>query len=293
MTEPRAHTVAGAIEAYIDDRRDRGEITRYTARQFEWRLSPLASLWGDLPIGELSREHLRAWQARSGRNSPATRRAYLSAMRTFIRWCNDEDLLKGDPAAGLGRVKEPWREPRALDADQMRALRAVLPDTEARLMVELMASQGLRCIEVANLAVPDWDRSRGRIRVSGKAAEERSIPLADHVAELMAACVGERRLGPVITGRSAPSGPLKGRSRQMISKMVGRWIKGAGLKSHGYDGVSAHALRHTAASNLYEACGDVKAVQRFLGHANVATTDRYLRYGDDDVIRQGLNRISA
>jgi integrase len=282
VTEPTARTVAGTVEAYIDDRRDRGEITRFTARQFDWRLSALTSLWGDLPVGELSRDHLRAWQARTGHNSPATRRAYLSCLRGFIRWCNNEGLLEGDPSAGLGRVKEPWREPRSLDAEALRALRAVLPNFEARLIVDLMAIEGLRCIEVANLAISDWDRSRGRIRVRGKAAEERSLPLADVVEVLLRAWVGERRLGPVI-----------GRSRQVISTMVGRWIKAAGLKSHAYDGISAHALRHTAASNLYEACGDIKAVQRFLGHANVATTDRYLRYGDDDAIRQGLNRMSA
>jgi site-specific recombinase XerD len=51
-------------------------------------------------------------------------------------------------------------------------------------------------------------------------------------------------------------------------------------------------LRHTAASALYEATRDVRAVQRFLGHANIATTDRYLAAGDDEVIRSGLNAVS-
>jgi integrase len=51
----------------------------------------------------------------------------------------------------------------------------------------------------------------------------------------------------------------------------------AGLKTGPRDGVSAHALRHTAAAELLEECGNVRVVQEFLGHANVATTDRYLR----------------
>jgi integrase len=66
----------------------------------------------------------------------------------------------------------------------------------------------------------------------------------------------------------------------------------AGLKVGPYDGRSAHALRHTAASNLYDATRDARAVQDFLGHRNLATTDRYLRRSSAEVIRAGLNRTA-
>ena len=88
------------------------------------------------------------------------------------------------------------------------------------------------------------------------------------------------------------SGPVIGRPAGYLSRLVRAWLEAAGVKSGPYDGRSAHALRHTAASDLYDNTRDVKAVQKFLGHANVATTDRYLRAGDDTIIRAGLNRTA-
>jgi site-specific recombinase XerC len=203
----------------------------------------------------------------------------LSTVKVFCRWCLEWELLERDPCRSAGRVREPRLEPRALSSAQMARLRLVLPDLEARVIVELMAWQGLRCVEVSRLAVEDWDRRRGRIIVRGKGDDERPVEVGDRVAVLLAQHVGQRTSGPII-----------GWQPSRLSRRVRGWLEAAGLKSGPYDGVSAHALRHTAASDLYEACQDPKAVQRFLGHRNVATTDRYLRSGDDRIIRAGLNR---
>ena len=144
-----------------------------------------------------------------------------------------------------------------------------------------MAVQGLRCVEVARLDASDLDAGRRTITVRGKADNVRTIPLADEVADQLERWLAGRHAGPVVDLAAAT-----------LSGVVAAWMADAGLKSRPYDGRSAHALRHTAASDLYDRCRDVKAVQRFLGHANVATTDRYLRAGDDDVIRAGLNRTA-
>jgi integrase/recombinase XerC len=270
--------VGEAVEAYVSDRRARAEIGDRTARQLRWRLGALVELCEGTEIADLDRDHIRRWQAAIGSQRPASRRAYLSTVKVFCRWAADWDLLSGDPCRSAGRVKEPRRNPRGLTAAQMGRLRLVLPDLEARVIVALMGRQGLRCVEVSRLGVEDWDRGRGWIEVRGKADHERGMPVGDDVAALLGAWVGERISGPVI-----------GRPPAALSRMVRAWMEAAGLKAAAYDGNSAHALRHTAASELYEATRDIKAVQRFLGHQNVATTDRYLRTGDDRVIRAGLN----
>jgi integrase len=234
-----------------------------------------------LDIADLGREHVRAWQACTGDNRPASRRAYLSTVRVFCRWCQEWDLLEVDPCRQAGKVREPESARRALSAAEMARLRLVLPDGQAGLIVALMARQGLRCVEVARLEVGDWDRGRDRIVVHGKNDDHRRLPLGPDVAALLAAHIGARMAGPVV-----------GHSAATLSRLVRRWLEQAGLKADKYDGVSAHALRHTAASNLYDATHDVKAVQRFLGHKNVATTDRYLRDADEDIIRDALNRTA-
>jgi integrase/recombinase XerC len=192
------------------------------------------------------------------------------------------DLLVVDPCRQAGRVREPKGKERALSAAQLARLRLVLPDRRARVIVELMALQGLRCIEVSRLAVEDWDRGRGVITVWGKNDDHRPVPVPDGVARLLAAHVGDR-----------VSGPIVGHSAAMLSRLVRRWMEQAGLKDKPYDGVSAHALRHSAASDLYDDTHNVKAVQELLGHKNVATTDRYLRGGNQQVIRDSLNRRAS
>jgi site-specific recombinase XerD len=264
---------------YVHDRRARGEISGRTAQQLAWRLGGLAKTCPQLDIDQLERRHVAVWQAAVGQQRPASRRAYLSSVRVFCRWAADWQLLEGDPTRGAGRVREPRRVPRALSGAQLGRLRLVLPNGRARLTVALMARQGLRCVEVSRLAVEDWDRARGVLVVRGKADNERVIPVADDVALVLAAELAGRTAGPVI-----------GVTAATLSRRVRAWLEAAGLKAGPYDGISAHALRHTAASDLYEATGDIRAVQRFLGHANVATTDRYLRAGDDAIIRAGLNR---
>lgn len=271
--------VSEAVDLYVSDRVARGEIKPASARQLRWRLGGLARVCAGVEVGDLDRDRLRAWQATVGGQRPASRRAYLSTVRVFVGWCAEEGLIVGDPTRGLGRVKEPRREPRALSGGQLARLRLVLPDVEAALIVALMCRQGLRCVEVSRWAVEDYDRARARMTVRGKGDEERTIPVGDDVVVLLDGWLAGRTSGPVV-----------GRTPARLSRLVRGWMESAGLKGGPYDGRSAHALRHTAASDLYDATKDVKAVQRFLGHANVATTDRYLRAGEDDVIRAGLNR---
>ena len=203
---------------------------------------------------------------------------------SWQRWCAEEGLLAGEPdhAAWWPRQGAAQSAPWALmRAPNLARLRLVLPDLEARVVVALMARQGLRCVEVSRWAAEDFDRGRARMTVRGKAGHERAVPVADDVAALLEEWLAGRQSGPVVR-----------RSPARLSRLVRAWMEQAGLKAGAYDGRSAHALRHTAASDLYDSTRDVKAVQRFLGHANVATTDRYLRAGDDDVIRAGLNRTA-
>ena len=83
---------------------------------------------------------------------------------------------------------------------------------------------------------------------------------------LLAGWVGERRSGPLVNLKAAT-----------LSTLVAGWMAAAGIKGGRYDGISAHALRHTAASDFYDRTRDV-AAQRLLGHADLGTTGRYLRH---------------
>lgn len=277
--------LSDAVETYVSGREARGELTAGTARELRSRLRSLAAVAGPgAQLEDLDRATVAAWQATIGAHRPATRRAYLSTVRTFCRWAVAEDLIALDPTVAAARIREPRRATRALPASTVARLRLVLPDLRAEVIVALMFHMGLRCVEVAGLRTDDYDREAAVVVVRGKNDDERRLPVPGPVTDLLAewAAAG---------GSGQPS--IVGLSANRISKLVSGWFNAAGIKAGAYDGNSAHALRHTMASNMLERCGNVRTVQDALGHISLATTERYLRHANLDEMRAAMDPSSC
>jgi site-specific recombinase XerC len=275
--------ISEAVAAYVADRAGRGEISALTAGHLRSRLGMLVEACpNDLDIGALDRDRVRAWQITVGALGPASRRAYLSTVRTFCAWCTQEGFMAGDPTAGLARVREPRRAPRALSAGQVARLRLVLPDLRAEVIVALMLGCGLRCVEVSRLSLGDYDPDGRIIFVVGKRGDERLLPVPRWVAASVDTWAAYRRAGPLI-----------GLSPGALSRHVSAWMADAGIKTGPRDGISAHALRHTCASDMLDRCGNVRTVQEALGHASLATTQRYLRRASLDQLRAAMEPTAS
>jgi integrase len=274
--------LADAVAVYVSDRQARGEINAQTAKQFAWRLRLLVAADPHLEVADLARDHVLAWQRQTGGQRPATRRGYLSTLKTFCGWAVDAGLLAADPTARVAKVRDGHPEPRYLSPARVARLAMVLPDERAALIVALMHDLGLRCVEVARLQVADWDSSAAELRVVGKGGHVRDMQVLDDLAVLLdRRCAGRR------------AGPLVGITAERISVLVSGWMAAAGIKTGRYDGISAHALRHTAASNLLDGCDNVRLVQEFLGHQSLATTERYLRRHNKAEMRAAQTKAKA
>lgn len=141
-------------------------------------------------------------------------------------------------------------------------------------MIWAMLGLGMRRIEVHRLNVEDWDRWGETVRVTGKGSHERILPVTAAVRRAWDRYLAEdpRATGPLFL--NCYGGRL---SATTITKLVGDALTDAGVKRRAYDRACAHALRHTAASDVLDASHDLRLVQAMLGHANVATTSVYLR----------------
>jgi integrase/recombinase XerC len=215
------------------------------------------------------------WLESIATRAPATRREYLSRVRTFVRWLVAEGVIGSDVTAHVAPVTQPRQVPQTLTTDEVRRLLHACPDERARAIVWLMVGCGCRCIEVSRLNVQDYDPTSRTVVLVGKAGHQRQIPVPSNVADALDCYLD-------VVGRTA--GPLvrtvegQRMAAKTVSSYVRRWMRDADVKSAPLDGRSAHALRRTAASDVMESSGDVRIVQEMLGHARNETTARsYLR----------------
>jgi site-specific recombinase XerC len=145
-------------------------------------------------------------------------------------------------------------------------------------VIALLYGAGLRRSEAAALDLAHYDSKTGELKVRGKGDTERLMPLETGVTAA---------LDDWLRIRGASAGPLlcpvRKRGRMELRKVSAQAIYDPLLKrgrEARIPALSPHDLRRTFASDLLDVSGDVSAVQRLLGHANVQTTMRYDRRGE-------------
>ena len=142
-----------------------------------------------------------------------------------------------------------------------------------RALFELAYSSGLRLSELAGLDVDRIDLAGGEVRVLGKGAKERVVPVGaaarDAVARVAAA--RGRSLAADTNARSSSARGGRRISPRTIERRLAMWSVKRGLHRH----VHPHMLRHSFASHVLQSSGDLRAVQEMLGHASIASTQVY------------------
>lgn len=199
-----------------------------------------------------------------------TRRSYASSIRSFYRWAHVTGRIAVDPAALLAPITPPRGVPRPAPEPVYRA--AVLgADDRLVLMLRLAWGHGLRRGEIAAVHAGDLrgdDPIGWSLRVSGKGGHVREVPLTRDVA------VAIVRRGPGWVFPSPRGGHL---TPAHVGRLISRKLDG---------GWTAHTLRHAFATRAHRAAErDLRVVQTLLGHASIATTQRYVATDDAELRR--------
>lgn len=203
----------------------------------------------------------------------------LSALRVFGRWLVQENHRKDDFTELLEGPKMVRRLPGMLSPEEVgRLLEAPPRDTpyglRDRAMLELMYSSGLRVSELCSLLLQSVDTESGFVRVFGKGAKERLVPVGRPALAALQdyLSVGRPRLVKPRTGStlflSQRGGAL---SRKMFWVLVQRYTARAGIGKK----VKPHLLRHSFATHLLSNGADLRVIQEMLGHADIGTTQLY------------------
>jgi integrase/recombinase XerD len=278
-------------DEWVTGRVARGELHGRSPAVHMSQLESLVQVHRDRPVTELDRRAIQIWEARNGGLAPVSRRKAACIVSHFCQWLVLEGHLEKDPTLGMAKIKEPRRVPRALPSQDVARLVEACPDPRLAAIVWLMVGCGLRCVEVSQLDLADWDDQKRIIAVRGKGGHERVLPVPPGVFAALHEYVTTDRgwvAGPLILAngsKGAPSGRL---SSARISTMLSRLMQSIGVHVKG-DGRTAHALRHTCASDVLDRCHDVRIVQQMLGHTSLATTQIYLRRANLDQLRAAMD----
>lgn len=211
--------------------------------------------------------------------APASIRRNISAVRTYFRFLLGEGHVVRDPSERLETPKR-WRTlPEVLTISEVERLLAA-PSLDERLafrdraMLELAYGAGLRVSEWISLGVRDVRLQDHLVRVFGKGAKERLVPIGRRAIGAIAIYLRELRPtlergeGKGVLFLSARGQPL---SRMGAWKILRKYVDQAGITKP----VSPHTLRHSFATHLLEGGADLRAVQEMLGHVDISTTQIY------------------
>lgn len=274
MAAGRDGLVGDYVESYVRGRVRRGEITVLTAKNVRTTLHGFAAV-NQVEVSKLTRRHVVRWLDKTEHLAASTRRNRLSVLRAFCHWLVDEGLVAKDPTAKAPKLREPARVPRALTPDQVAAILEACPDRRARLCTLLMVQEGLRRGEVARLEVGDLDLTNRLMLVTGKGGHQRVLPITEQAREAILDYLAEAGdvAGPLVRSYQYPE---RGLHPDTVSSIVRRAMWDAGVKRAPRDGVSPHALRHAALTDMLRNGAHVRDVQAAAGHRHLSTTEIYL-----------------
>ncbi|HKO31185.1 MAG TPA: site-specific tyrosine recombinase XerD [Nitrospiraceae bacterium] len=257
---------ANTVEAY---RRDLSKFHSYLHRT---GVVPLGSLSSDTLTGFLRSLH----EARLSRSSSVR---CLSAIRGWLRFLMRERMIEESPTIGLATISRGVRLPKTLPQQDVIALLELeaVPtheDLRDRAMVELLYATGLRVSELVMTEVAQVNLDVGYLRVTGKGAKQRLVPMGEEARQLLQQYMDEAR-PQLLKKRTSRYVFVSRRGRPLTRQGFWKLLRCRARRAGITQVISPHMLRHSFATHLLEGGADLRSVQVMLGHTNIATTQIY------------------
>ena len=203
----------------------------------------------------------------------------LAAIRSFYDFCLKRKWIGENPAKVLATPRQDKNVPTFLSEDEMAEF-LDLPssdeplDLRDRAALELLYASGIRVGELVAIDLVDVGFDERLVRVKGKGKKERLVPFGKKAEVSLRTYLRARpdllkgRLGQNAFFLNYKGGRLTSRS---VERIVGKYIRRTAVSRK----ISPHSLRHSFASHLLSRGADLRVIQELLGHASLATTQKY------------------
>jgi integrase/recombinase XerD len=216
----------------------------------------------------------------------------LSSIKRFYRHALRQGLVQADPTLRIEAPKLPRPLPKSLTEEHVESL-LLAPNVEEtlglrdRAMLETLYASGLRVSELVTLKLGQVSLDMGIVRVIGKGAKERVVPLGEEALAWIKRYVKQGR-SQMLAGKATDDLFITAHgaamTRQAFWHLIKRYATRAGIPK----AVSPHTLRHAFATHLLNHGADLRVVQLLLGHADISTTQIYTH-----VARERLKQLHA
>jgi len=279
--------------AYLELERGLSATTRLSYRQ---DLGLFCAFLAQRRIGSLARvrpidvREFLQWLRE--RREPATVARKLAAVKGLFRFLEGQQRIPRSPTAFIETPRLWHRLPPTLTLEEVERLLGSI-DAEGlgirnRAMLECLYGAGLRVSELVSLDVSSCHLEAGFVRCVGKGNKERIVPLGRAATDALTRYCETQR--PRLVARHPQASALfvnrRGErlTRQRVWQVLRRYAGASRLTKT----IGPHTLRHAFATHLLEGGADLRSVQEMLGHATIATTQRYTQ-----VDRSRLKKIHA
>jgi len=226
------------------------------------------------------------------RTKPRSAARLLSSLKRLYQFLLRDGRITADPTLRVEAPKLPRSLPKSLTEEDIERLLAA-PEVETPLglrdkaMLEALYASGLRVSELVSVGVAQISQDMGVVRIIGKGAKERLVPLGEEALAWIRRYVAQAR-PQILDGRRSDALFVTSRgssmTRQAFWHLIRRYAAKAGLGKL----ISPHSLRHAFATHLLNHGADLRVVQLLLGHADISTTQIYTH-----VARERLKQLHA
>jgi integrase/recombinase XerD len=217
--------------------------------------------------------------------APSSVARSLVAVRSLHRFRAEEGLSEVDPSGTVEAPRVPAGLPKALSEAEVASLLDVVTGSDPvarrdRALLEVLYGTGARISEACGLRLSDLDLDASLVRLFGKGAKERVVPLGRMARRALEEWLAPGGRGAMVPERWARRGDAEAVLLNQRGGRLGRQGAWAIVRRHGDacglgPRLTPHVLRHSCATHMLDHGADIRAVQELLGHASIATTQVY------------------
>lgn len=254
-------------------------LSSATLKGYNYNLRKLQRYFNK-PISTITTPDIKMFMyAESESKSPAGMNTFMTSIRLFFKWLQNEEFIIKDPCASIKPVKEPKREKKPLNEEQLEILRDCMLSRRDRAILEFFLSTGCRVGEVGNVKVSDLDFNKKTLLVIGKGNKQRRVYFTERCKRAILNYLKEREGKGIYSEYlfcSSKAPKNRGTNVELHEKLNNRGYQVIVRKMQEMANIemkiTPHTFRHTFATNALKSGMRPEIIQEILGHSDVGIT---------------------